>query len=561
MASSATEIGYSTELGSFVVGPDGSGPRALSTGIPFNSAGPQATQPSTGPIVVSPDGRKEAFWRGCDKATSSGTALPGVWTANSDGTAPRRVWAAGCFEEEPLLSIEVSPLPRWNAAGTAIAIGVQLEYQFGIVIMDADGTHSHYLLDASDRPVSLQEPDSLAWSPDGTQVAFIDENLSVDVAPIAGGPPRVLVSGGSPHGLLSWSPDGGRLLVTARDGLETIDVSGGATQTLLSVAGGITSALWSPDGSRVAWTSVTGGIGVADADGAHPMAVPDTARLGFTLALTSWFTVRSPPFPTPASSGYWVVDADAGVAGYGDAYRGPTTPPHTSAPITAIVLGDASYGYPSRDGYTLVSAAGQVLNAGPVAAHFGIGHDHSAPIVAACGNDFLTPAGNFYLFGTSDSAPLATTTGLTAPVVAAICLRDNIIFTADGAVYQQQRGGTSAVGGPTILLWRASGLTAPIVGAAADDATGGFWLVGRDGNVYGFDAPLRGTLLGHHLSAPVVGIAPDDATGGYWIVTADGVIHGLDAPTEPQTSGPHMTHNAVGIAAAPFPTSQFAVAE
>jgi len=35
-------------------------------------------------------------------------------------------------------------------------------------------------------------------------------------------------------------------------------------------------------------------------------------------------------------------------------------------------------------------------------------------------------------------------------------------------------------------------LTAPVVGMAADDATGGYWLVAADGGIFSFGAPFLG---------------------------------------------------------------------
>ena len=71
----------------------------------------------------------------------------------------------------------------------------------------------------------------------------------------------------------------------------------------------------------------------------------------------------------------------------------------------------------------------------------------------------------------------------------------------------------------------------------------------------GIDAPVHGSLLGTSLTAPAVGIASDDATGGYWVVTADGVVHGFDAPTEHHTGGADVTANTIGIASVRVPTS------
>ena len=45
-------------------------------------------------------------------------------------------------------------------------------------------------------------------------------------------------------------------------------------------------------------------------------------------------------------------------------------------------------------------------------------------------------------------------------------------------------------------FWGSTGgirLNAPIMGMAADDATGGYWLVGSDGGVFSFDAPFYGS--------------------------------------------------------------------
>jgi hypothetical protein len=35
-------------------------------------------------------------------------------------------------------------------------------------------------------------------------------------------------------------------------------------------------------------------------------------------------------------------------------------------------------------------------------------------------------------------------------------------------------------------------LNGPVVGAATDGATGGYWLVGNDGGIFSFDAPYYG---------------------------------------------------------------------
>jgi hypothetical protein len=101
--------------------------------------------------------------------------------------------------------------------------------------------------------------------------------------------------------------------------------------------------------------------------------------------------------------------------------------------------------------------------------------------------------------------------------------------------------------------WRGSlagrSLPAPVVGVAADGSTGGYWLVTAKGNVYGFDAPWRGSLAGRSLPAPVVGVAADGSTGGYWLVTAKGNLYGFDAPWYGSPAGSALPAPVVGIAA------------
>jgi len=55
---------------------------------------------------------------------------------------------------------------------------------------------------------------------------------------------------------------------------------------------------------------------------------------------------------------------------------------------------------------------------------------------------------------------------------------DGGIFTAGGARFHGSTGGIR--------------LNEPVVGMAADPATGGYWLVASDGGIFSFDAPFFG---------------------------------------------------------------------
>ncbi|HLX88979.1 MAG TPA: PQQ-binding-like beta-propeller repeat protein [Acidimicrobiales bacterium] len=92
-------------------------------------------------------------------------------------------------------------------------------------------------------------------------------------------------------------------------------------------------------------------------------------------------------------------------------------------------------------------------------------------------------------------------------------------------------------------------LAAPVVGMAADPATGGYWEVAADGGVFAFNAPYLGSMGGKPLAAPVVGIAAAPGGGGYWEVAADGGLFAFDAPFDGSMGGKPLAAPVVGIAA------------
>jgi hypothetical protein len=55
--------------------------------------------------------------------------------------------------------------------------------------------------------------------------------------------------------------------------------------------------------------------------------------------------------------------------------------------------------------------------------------------------------------------------------------------------------------------------------------------VASDGGIFAFgDAAFRGSAGATRLNAPMVGMAADLATGGYWLVGADGGVFSYGAP-------------------------------
>jgi hypothetical protein len=124
--------------------------------------------------------------------------------------------------------------------------------------------------------------------------------------------------------------------------------------------------------------------------------------------------------------------------------------------------------------------------------------------------------------------------------------------TGGGDWVVNQAGSIWPVGATTPSYGDLTGrrINAPIVGLAADSATGGYWLVGADGGVYSFDAPFYGSAGAIHLNSPVVGITATPDGLGYWLVAADGGVFAYgDARFYGSAGSIHLNSPVVGITA------------
>jgi N-acetylmuramoyl-L-alanine amidase len=95
-------------------------------------------------------------------------------------------------------------------------------------------------------------------------------------------------------------------------------------------------------------------------------------------------------------------------------------------------------------------------------------------------------------------------------------------------------------------------LTSPVVGMTASPDDGGYWLTAADGGVFAYgDARFAGSMGAVHLTRPVVGMALDRATGGYWLVASDGGVFAFGAPFEGSAGALKLAAPVVGMAATP----------
>lgn len=152
------------------------------------------------------------------------------------------------------------------------------------VLADADGGNARPLFDEGRDALVVQE---YVWSPDGSWLAFAADEYEEDGTPL-GSSLRVVAADGAGERVLvrrdsvadgdnvlgvSWSPDGRRLLYSARgDGLFTVAFDGSDERRVTDVrelGSGPeffvdSDAAWSPDGSRIAFLRTDESVGIPE---------------------------------------------------------------------------------------------------------------------------------------------------------------------------------------------------------------------------------------------------------------------------------------------------------
>jgi len=174
--------------------------------------------------------------------------------------------------------------PSWSPDGHKIAF-LGDDVNFGnIYIMDADGSNRTKVLDSNHRSFK-----DLAWSPDGTRIAFAVMG-GVATCALDGSdftyivPPAI----GEQSQGLSWSSDGSKIAFAATSAgwdIYVVDADGGNEVKLSSQDTEDRSPSWSPEGSKIVFNALThtgGGrwnIYVMDADGSDRTRLTDDEGL------------------------------------------------------------------------------------------------------------------------------------------------------------------------------------------------------------------------------------------------------------------------------------------
>jgi dipeptidyl aminopeptidase/acylaminoacyl peptidase len=178
----------------------------------------------------------------------------GLWVANDLGE--RRQLIQSC-ERDHCFPLQWA----WSPTGATLAIAGPAGAPSGPWSLFLVDPATNGRTEIADPPM---EAETLAWSPDGSRIAYAGAG-NVYIFPLDGGAPTML-AGSNPR----WSPDGSHLARTVQDGISIVTADGSGA---IRIANGYESA-WSPDGLRIVTHVEDGSSGafheelwVAPADG------------------------------------------------------------------------------------------------------------------------------------------------------------------------------------------------------------------------------------------------------------------------------------------------------
>jgi Tol biopolymer transport system component len=162
-----------------------------------------------------------------------------IWVMNADGSAQTQV--------SPGNDLGVDTDPEWSPDGTSIAFASTRGGTWSLWVMNADGSGL--------RRVSDVFASSVAWSPDGRQLAYTGLG-GIGVVGLDGSSPHVVTAPGAFADGPSWSPQGDQIVFSRSNAgypgeLYVVNLDGSGERQLTS--GGFKNALpsWSPDGTQI----------------------------------------------------------------------------------------------------------------------------------------------------------------------------------------------------------------------------------------------------------------------------------------------------------------------
>ena len=188
--------------------------------------------------------------------TPWGTGVSHIYSVNVDGTAQTQLSSSDVRDWRPGWSPDSERIVFQRLSGTGRDDnGRFVEADRYVVLMDADGSNRIALTEGG------HWEQSPAWSPDGTRIAYLSDNL-VGIVDSDGTNPTGTPTGGAFwDGGVSWSPDGKRLAFARTEGdgssIVVVDIEGLIEETVTDAEGWDTMPRWSPDGQKLLFTRKT----------------------------------------------------------------------------------------------------------------------------------------------------------------------------------------------------------------------------------------------------------------------------------------------------------------
>jgi dipeptidyl aminopeptidase/acylaminoacyl peptidase len=237
---------------------------------------------------LSADGQRIVFTCGADGPTD-------VCAVDAAGGAVTMLTATGDNRS-----------PAFSPDGQKVAFVSRRDGSSGVYVMDADGSN---VVQLATGDAGGDEEEYPTWSPDGQRVAFVRNSSEVYTAKADGSGDVQLVAGGAGFKVnLAYSPDGSHIAFDDINDVYVVSAAGGGAPVRLTTTGTQSyDPAWSPDGQRIAFhrTNV-----VRDEYGNHlyterGLYVMQANGLGLASLncpdgySPSWANVSAAPTPTP----------------------------------------------------------------------------------------------------------------------------------------------------------------------------------------------------------------------------------------------------------------------